>query len=248
MNYTLKLFCDFLWRSASLREGKESPHTEFWIPVLFITTLAQSGRLAISLARDSCCLTSYCFWVKWETWVWIFLSFCEIAHFLGHVFIEHWGSHHYYFSSVQHTTQKSLVIEHTTGEKGKEESDINLFLYKKITLTCLFQFTNEEKKNRRSNKWKVHPVKIWKRKKNMERYTINSEKEVYLTQTAGCCKSRGLRILPTVSPQTRSHTLDLRRCKLMQNPPSRFGQRVYFVAEDTICWNELKLWSVAVSF
>lgn len=194
MNYALKLFCDFLWRSPSLRESKESPHTEFWIPMLFITTLAQSGRLAISLARDLCCLASYCFWVKWETWVWIFFSFCEMAHFLGLVFIEHWGSYCYYFSSVQHTTQKSLVIEHMTGEKGKEERDSNLF-YKKRFYTYLYVSVHKWREGEQKIQQVEDPSsENMEEKKNMKRYTVNSEREVYLTQTAWCCKSRGLRI------------------------------------------------------
>lgn len=78
--------------------------------------------------------------------------------------------------------------------------------------------------------------------------TVNSENEVYITQTAWCCKSRGLKTLPTVSPQTRSHTLGLRGVNSWQNPPPGLEQRVYFMAEDTICWNKLKSWSVAVSY
>lgn len=69
---TLKIPLSF-WVTLWLRESKEFPHIEFWIPVLFIATLAQSERLAISLATGLCCLTSDCFWVKWETW--IFFSF-----------------------------------------------------------------------------------------------------------------------------------------------------------------------------
>lgn len=129
LNYTWKLFCDFLWRSTSLKESKEFLHTEFWFPMFFFTTLAQSGGLAISLARDLCCLTSYCFWVKWETWFWIFFSFCEMAHCLGTCIYRALGiipylSHYYFSFCATHSSKVTCNIADNWG-KGKEERNID---------------------------------------------------------------------------------------------------------------------------
>lgn len=136
LNYTWKLFCDSLRRSAPLKESKEFLHTEFYFQCFSLQhwhkvtgeqfhcqeTCVASFYTVSGLNRKFGFGFSFLF-VKWLI-VW------------EHVFIEHWGSCHIFlntiFLSVQHVPQKSfLQYSRQSGERHRRNIN-KVYLPKKI--------------------------------------------------------------------------------------------------------------------
>lgn len=144
--------------------------------MLFITTLAQSEGWAIALSGDLCCLTSYCFWVKQETWVWSFFSSCEMAHCLGTCIYRALGIipdlSQYNFSLC--ATCSSKVICNIADNQGKGTEEILIkYIWKKTFYTYLYVTVHEgREEDKRIQKQQTHG-----REKKMKKYTVNSEKE-----------------------------------------------------------------------
>lgn len=187
------------------RKVKEFLHTEFWFPMLFITTLAQSEGVAISLARGLCCLTLYCIWVKRETCFWIFFSFCETAHCLGTCIYRALGTipylSHYYFFLCKTLLKSHLQDSKQWGERQRRNID-NGYLLKKILHLPVSSWMKRRRKG-------PTVAKTRKRKKKLKDITLiqkrnNQLQHIYITHTTWSCMSKGLKILPTVSSETRS--------------------------------------------
>lgn len=147
----------------------------------------------------------------------------------------HWRSYHDSFSSMEHS--KVTCNRAYNGREKQRRQRYSSFFIKWFYTYLDFSV----------QKWREDPTaaKIWKRKKKEKRYTINSENDVNTKQT----RAQAWRSCPlSLHEPHHIHWISEGVNSWRNHPLLGWDRRVYFMAEDTICWNKPKLWSVAVSF